>query len=134
MQAWSPGAVSLAAHMHLHLQAMPAFATKLPVALLAAAWVLNQAVRTARLRASSNFEMRASFNLLRGEDLWWRMALALIAAAFTPLFLTAGLPLLATGTALAAVLLGRHLFFVSVVPLSMGLTFLRPQAGQGVHA
>lgn len=134
MQAWSTTLVALAARVHLPLQPMPLFQTALPAALLAFAWVLNQAVRVARMEASGNFEMRASFNLLRGEDLWWRMALAFLAALFTPVFLMAELPLLATGTALATVLLGRYLFFVSVVPLSMGLTFLSPKAVHGSAA
>ncbi len=133
MQAWSPLVVTAAAHMHLNLPSMPTFSTTAPAALLAVLWVVNQAVRTARMRASGTFEMRASFNLLRGDDLWWRGALAYIAAMLTPLFLVAGLPLLATAAALATVMLGRYLFFVSVVPLSMGLTFLSPQAAQGAH-
>jgi DMSO reductase iron-sulfur subunit len=89
------------------------------------AWIGNQGVRLLRLRASANFESRASFNLLRGERLWWRVALSWMSAAATLLFLAAPLPWMAVLTALSAVLLNRYLFFVSVVPLSMGLTFLR---------
>ncbi|HEY4358762.1 MAG TPA: DmsC/YnfH family molybdoenzyme membrane anchor subunit [Acidobacteriaceae bacterium] len=115
----------------LHLRPMPAVQVALPLLVISLCWVLNQAVRTMRMRASLNFEMRASFNLLRGKDLWWVGALALIAVAMTPLFAVAPMPLLATGTAVAAVMLQRYLFFVSVVPLSMGLTFLGNKAGLG---
>lgn len=98
-------------------------------AALAAAWIANQGIRLLRLRASGNFESRASFNLLRGEQLWWKVALSWLSAGATVLFLSAPLPWLAVSTAVAAVLLNRYLFFVSVVPLSMGLTFLRNTQG-----
>lgn len=52
----------------------------------------------------------------------------------TPLFLAAPLPLLALATSFTAVILGRYLFFVSVVPLSMGLTFLKHRPVRGAHA
>jgi len=94
-------------------------------ALLAFAWIVNQAVRLLRLRASVNFEARASFNLMRSEPLYWKLALSWLSAGATVLFLIAPLPWMAVTTALAAVLLSRYLFFVSVVPLSMGLTFLK---------
>jgi DMSO reductase anchor subunit len=90
----------------------------------AALWLLNQFARLARLRRASIFERRASYNLLRGEALGWRVALCWLSAAATVLFTFAPLPWLALFTATATVALGRYLFFVSVVPLSMGLTFL----------
>ncbi|HEY0786559.1 MAG TPA: DmsC/YnfH family molybdoenzyme membrane anchor subunit, partial [Acidobacteriaceae bacterium] len=109
----------------LHLQPAELLWSARPAAVFSAAWVLNQAVRVARLRASGNFESRASFNHLRGESLWWMVALSWLTALATPLFLQAPLPWLSVATAFTAVLLGRYLFFVSVVPLSMGLTFLK---------
>ena len=75
--------------------------------------------------------MRASFNLLRGDALWWLVALSFLAAIATPLFVTTGLAWLALGTAVVTVMLGRYLFFVSVVPLSMGLTFLKHRPAHG---
>ena len=102
--------------------------------LIALLWVANQAVRALRLRGSVNFETRASYNHLRGEGLWWIVALSWLSALATPLFLNAPLPLLGLVTAAAAVMLQRYLFFVSVVPLSMGLTFLRSRPAQGAHA
>ena len=126
--------VHLAEHFGLHLEHMPLITTARPAALIAMLWVANQAVRLGRLRASLNFETRAAYNHLRGEALWWVVALSWLAALVTPLFLSAPLPLLALGTSLAAVMLARYLFFVSVVPLSMGLTFLKNRPAHGAHA
>ena len=94
------------------------------VALAAILWIANQIVRIARLRGSTNFERHASYNHLRGEQLWWKVALSWICAIQAVLFLLAPMPWLSLAAASAAVLLNRYLFFVSVVPLSMGLTFL----------
>ncbi len=113
---------------------MPAIAGGLPATVMAVAWVANQAVRLIRLRASTNFEERATYNHLRGESLWWVVALSWLAALAAPLFSSAPLPFLALGASAAAVMLGRYLFFVSVVPLSMGLTFLKHRPTHGAHA
>ena len=94
------------------------------VAISAMFWLANQTVKVLRLRASQNFERRASFNLLRGDHLIWKLAAAYLSAAAAAIFAAAPLPWLSLAGSLAAVLLGRYLFFVSVVPLSMGLTFL----------
>lgn len=91
----------------------------------AAAWVANQAVKVIRLRASRNFEARASYNLLHSDPLLYLLALACLCALATPVFLREPLTPLAMTAAFAAVLLGRYLFFVSVVPLGMALTFLQ---------
>ena len=97
----------------------------------AALWIANQMVRLLRLRQSTSFERRASYNHLRGESLFWISVLSWIAAVVTPIFLAAPLPLCALITASAAVVLARYLFFVSVVPLSMGLTFLSAAPAHG---
>jgi formate dehydrogenase iron-sulfur subunit len=81
------------------------------------------------MRRSGNFELRASYNLLRGEQLVYRAMLACLSAAATILFACAPLRWPALLTATATVALGRYLFFVSVVPLSMGLTFLNKREG-----
>ena len=136
MQAPSAVLVDLCARSGLHVASLPrvfGFGTA-PVIAIAGCWILNQVVRLARLRASTNFEARATYNLLRGEDLWWVIALSFLAAAATPLFLAAPLPLLGLGMSLAAVALQRYLFFVSVVPLSMGLTFLKGRPAHGAAA
>ncbi|GGG91921.1 DmsC/YnfH family molybdoenzyme membrane anchor subunit [Silvibacterium dinghuense] len=104
------------------------------IAMITALWLVNQMVRLIRLRASHNFEMRASFHHLRGEQLWWKVALSWIAAAQSTIFFVAGLHGLSLLAAVTAVMLNRYLFFVSVVPLSMGLTFMRPKMAHGEAA
>ena len=91
---------------------------------LATAWIANQIVKMLRLRTSYNFESKASYNLLRSERLAWIVALAVMCAGVIPLFGYAALSWLAFAGAVTAVLMGRYLFFVSVVPLGMALTFL----------
>jgi formate dehydrogenase iron-sulfur subunit len=105
------------------------------VAIAAAAWTLNQVLKIIRLRRSPGFERRASYNLLRGDLLAWKIGLSLLCAGSAALFSFAPLPWMALLAAIAAVALGRYLFFVSVVPLSMGLTFLsRGHSAHGVAA
>lgn len=93
--------------------------------MICAAWIANQVLRVARLRASANFEARASYNLLRVDGFWWKFLLALASSAASCIALAAGVSSIALGCAVAAVLLSRYLFFVTVVPLSMALTFLK---------
>ena len=90
---------------------------------LAFAWTANSVARVLRLRASGVYERRASYHLMRSEALAWKVVLSWMCALGTVLFAAAPLPWLALGAACAAVMLGRYLFFVSVVPLSMALTF-----------
>lgn len=92
-------------------------------------WVGNQGMRVLRLRSAQTYEARASYNLLRGEVLAYRALLAGLCGAATVVFTLAPLPWLALLTAIAMVALGRYLFFVSVVPMSMGLTFLSKNGG-----
>ncbi len=134
MQQPATALVDGLSHFGINLQHMPLVPASLPGSLIAFAWVINHAVRLQRLRRSANFEKRASYNHLRGESLWWIVALSWLCALATPLFLTAPLPLLALATSVTAVMLGRYLFFVSVVPLSMGLTFLKHRPVHGAHA
>ena len=94
------------------------------IAVASTLWLANHVVKLLRLRASHNFERRASFNLLRGSHLFWKLAAACLSAVAAAVFAAAPLPWLAAGAAVCAVVLGRYLFFVSVVPLRMGLTFL----------
>ena len=103
------------------------FHTLVPPALISISafmWLANQTAKIARLRMSSSFEHHASYNLLRGESLWWKVALSWLSAAGVALFSVAPLPWLTLFASIVAIALGRYLFFVSVVPLSMGLTFL----------
>ncbi|MGA8939632.1 MAG: DmsC/YnfH family molybdoenzyme membrane anchor subunit [Acidobacteriaceae bacterium] len=93
--------------------------------IVATLWLANQILRVARLRAAHTFEARASYGLLRGEKLSWLVALCWMCVAGSLLFLVAPLPWFSLIAAVAAVSISRYLFFVSVVPLSMGLTFLK---------
>ena len=116
--------------------AVPHVTATVPAAVTGVAallWAINLVVRIVRLRGSQVFEARASYNLLRGEALWWRVALAVLAAFATAVFSAAPLPLFALLAAVLAVSMGRYLFFVSVVPLSMGLTFIGGKPARG-HA
>lgn len=92
--------------------------------LITGAWLLNQVIRTLRLRNSRVFELHATFSHLRGPLLSRQVALAWGSAAAAAILLSMQLPLLAFVAALIAVLVNRYLFFVSVVPRSMALTFL----------
>ena len=132
-----PGAAPrvLAAHLHFHLpQAAPLTFGALPAAIFALLWIANHLAKILRLRRSANFESRAAYNLLRSDALCWIVVLSFMAAAATPIFLAAPLPLLALFTSVAAVCMGRYLFFVSVVPLSMGLTFIKSPVPGAAHA
>lgn len=106
------------AHTPVHYAAWPA-------ALITLLWLANQIIRLLRLRRSSMFEGRASFALMSGalqrHTVISSLALAVLAAGVVILNAwTLGLL-----CAVVAILCARYLFFVSVVPLSMGLSFLR---------
>jgi DMSO reductase anchor subunit len=90
---------------------------------------LNQALKILRLIRSEEFELRASGQLL-ARQLAFPLLLryGLLTAAFG-LSLWRVTPLAAAMAVLAAVsseLLGRYLFFVSVVPRNIASTFLTP--------
>ena len=105
----------------------------LVVVLCAAAWLLNQAVRIVRLRRSTVFEARAAWALLSGDALWPLAAAGVVAVGLALIAAAVGAMAIALGCALAAVLLSRYLFFVTVVPLNMALTFVRSRPA-GAHA
>jgi DMSO reductase anchor subunit len=103
------------------------------IAVCAAAWLINQAVRIVCLRRSSVFEARAAWSLLSGDALWPLAAAGVVAIALTLIAAAVDAMPVALGCALAAVLLSRYLFFVTVVPLNMALTFVRSRPA-GAHA
>ena len=96
-----------------------------PALLSTALWIVNNTIRLIRLNRSQSFEKRASAVLLNTEKfravLIASMALALISAVSA----IAGSYMVAFITSTGAVLCARYLFFVSVVPLNMALTFAR---------
>jgi formate dehydrogenase iron-sulfur subunit len=113
-----PGAMQPANDAAIHLVA----------AGFAAAWVLNHALRIIRLRRSPLFEARATYSLLASEPLRTRNAISFALAPISLLILAGGHPLPALAAGACAVLLARYLFFVSVVPLNMAMTFIRARA------
>jgi formate dehydrogenase iron-sulfur subunit len=94
----------------------------------AVAWLLNQSVRLYRLRGSELFEARATFSLLSSEALHRHATASLALMPLSVLILAFGHPLPALVVGWAGTLLARYLFFVSVVPLNMALTFVRTRA------
>lgn len=90
----------------------------------AAAWATNHGVRLYRLRASTGFEERASYSLQTSDQLLPYTLLAVFALVSGAIALATGYPITAVIMTWSATLLARYLFFVSVVPLKMALTFL----------
>jgi DMSO reductase anchor subunit len=102
-------------------RSVPAFA----LILITALWMVNHIVRAVVLHHSDVYERRAAASLLNTEAL---RGTFLVSFAFLSLALflaLTGQPLLAVAAALAGVVASRYLFFVSVVPLNMALTFIR---------
>ena len=96
-----------------------------PALLVALLWIANQATRLVNLHRSPIFEHRASTTLLFLPGIRAALAGCFGCANAVLVFAASNHPLVACGTAFAAVLLARYLFFVSVVPLNMALTFAR---------
>jgi DMSO reductase iron-sulfur subunit len=100
-----------------------------PLILTATLWMSNHIIRTIRLHHSVIYERRASASLISTDGLRGTFLVAFAFVGLAMLLSAAGQPLLALPAALAGVLSARYLFFVSVVPLNMALTFVR-----SVHA
>jgi hypothetical protein len=96
-----------------------------PVILSAALWLGNQVIRIVRLNHSHLFEGRACAALLNTDRLRGMVALSLGLAFASAVFAIGGDAMLSFAAATGAVLTARYLFFVSVVPLNMALTFVR---------
>lgn len=91
----------------------------------AAVWTANQVMRVVRLRASQSYEHRASCSLLNTYSLRGTFLVTFAFVGLAVLLMIAGFSALALVAALAGVISSRYLFFVSVVPLNMALTFVR---------
>ncbi len=109
----------------LPTSSLPAVFPSWPVALASLLWIANHAARLIRLNQSAIFERRAAATLLNLPG--YRAALigSFLCAAAVPLTWATANFALACVAASVAVLLARYLFFVSVVPLNMALTFTR---------
>jgi FtsH-binding integral membrane protein len=95
------------------------------VALVSVLWIANHAARLVRLNRSAIFEHRAAAALLNLPRHRAALIGSFACAAAVPLAWAFSNSALACAAALIAVLLARYLFFVSVVPLNMALTFTR---------
>ena len=95
------------------------------VAATATAWGLNQAIRAARLKGSNVFEARAAFSLLASDGFRLYLVAMVLLIVATLVCVVASHEVLGLACGFGACLLARYLFFVSVVPLNMALTFVR---------
>jgi DMSO reductase iron-sulfur subunit len=100
-----------------------------PLIAISILWMLNLAIRTIRLNRSSTYERRASAALLNTDELRGTFMVAFGLIGMSVLLSIAGYSMCALPAALAGIIASRYLFFVSVVPLNMALTFVR-----SVHA
>jgi len=106
----------------LHLQTINAFPPWL-TAVAAIPWIANHAIRLIRLNRSSRFEERATAELLGTQNCRSALIVTFALAAAAILLSFCGAFAFATMATFAAVFIARYLFFVSVVPLNMALTF-----------
>ena len=109
----------------LHLSLAPTARAIWPALLMPVLWLTNQSVRLIRLNLSTLFEHRASAALLNTGDLRPALIFSMGLVFASAVLACIGKVNLAFAAALAGVLLSRYLFFVSVVPLNMALTFTR---------
>ena len=96
-----------------------------PLLLSSALWMLNHIVRTILLHHSYTYERRACASLLNTHNFRGTFLVSFAFVGLAILLSLAGQPLLALPLVLSGVLTARYLFFVSVVPLNMALTFVR---------
>jgi formate dehydrogenase iron-sulfur subunit len=96
-----------------------------PIILAAATWMFNQTIRLIRLHRSSIYEHRASVSLTNTDRLRGIFLVSFAFIGLAILLAITGQALYVLPAALAGVLAARYLFFVSVVPLNMALTFVR---------
>jgi formate dehydrogenase iron-sulfur subunit len=96
-----------------------------PLFFSSACWMFNQAIRAVRLHRSESYERRASASLLNTYSLRGAFLVSFAFVGLAILLSLAGQPFAALPLALAGVITARYLFFVSVVPLNMALTFVR---------
>jgi formate dehydrogenase iron-sulfur subunit len=120
-------------HLHilgsLQLAASTAAFPTWPTAIVATLWIANHATRLIRLNSSRLFEERATAELLNTQNMRPAVIASFALAAAAALLAFCGGFAFAALAAFAGVLLVRYLFFVSVVPLNMALTF----TGGGSH-
>jgi DMSO reductase iron-sulfur subunit len=120
---------TVAIHTFVCLRALPPVGVTSvsvkPTILAAALWMLNQIVRAIRLHRSSTYERRASASLTNTDGLRGIFLVSFALVGLAVLLAVTGQAPYVLPAALAAILASRYLFFVSVVPLNMALTFVR---------
>ena len=120
-----PAALSTVLASIRPFQAQPSVFPLWPVVVASLLWIANHAARLIRLNRSAIFEHRAAAALLNLPAERAALIASFACAAVVPLAWVAANSALACAAAFVAVLLARYLFFVSVVPLNMALTFTR---------
>lgn len=88
-------------------------------------WMLNQILRSFALYRSAVYERRAVASLLNSEALRGTFLVSFAFLGMALFLALTGQASAAPFAALAGVIASRYLFFVSVVPLNMALTFIR---------
>lgn len=96
-----------------------------PLVVCSALWMINHIARTIRFHRSTTYEHRASISLINTDSLRGTFLVAFAFVGLSILISAAGEPLFMLPAAMAGVLSARYIFFVSVVPLNMALTFVR---------
>jgi formate dehydrogenase iron-sulfur subunit len=115
--------------LHLITTPQPSPFPTWPLAITALLWAMNQIARTIRLNRSALYERSASARLLNSYELRGTFLVSFAFVVLAVLLALAGMPFLSLPAVFAGILSFRYLFFVSVVPLNMALTFVR-----SVHA
>jgi DMSO reductase iron-sulfur subunit len=96
-----------------------------PMIFVAGLWITNHILRAIGLHQSEVYERRAAASLLNTHSLRGTFLVSFAFVGLAVLLMLVGQPLLVLPAALAGVVTSRYLFFVSVVPLNMALTFVR---------
>jgi len=95
---------------------------------IATLWLVNLGIKIFRLKCSSLFEEHASYTLLRTPAMQASLVVSAVCIVLAGPLLLLHYFFLGLLFAFAGVLLSRYLFFVSVVPLNMALTYVRRHA------
>ena len=96
-----------------------------PFIFVAGLWMTNHILRAIDLHQSAVYERRAAASLLNTHNLRGTFLVSFAFVGLAVLLMLVGQPLLVLPAALASIVTSRYLFFVSVVPLNMALTFVR---------
>ena len=99
--------------------------TAWPTMCAVALWLVNQAVRLVRLHDAGLFEKRATASLLHTPKLRAFLVTSFVLVSTSCVLVLEQQYGFACAAAFVGVLVARHLFFISVVPLNMARTFVQ---------